>query len=90
MSQNSGTRPSVVLCTLNARYIHASLGLRYLLANLDAHRAELWPVFEQAYGKDQARRWFAYWRIFFLSCAELFGYRGGTEWFVSHYLFARR
>lgn len=37
MSQNSGTRPSVVLCTLNARYIHASLGLRYLLANLDAY-----------------------------------------------------
>ena len=26
--------PSIVLCTLNARYIHASLGLRYLLANL--------------------------------------------------------
>lgn len=26
--------PSVVLCTLNARYIHASLGLRYLLANM--------------------------------------------------------
>ena len=26
-----------MLCTLNARYIHASLGLRYLLANLDAH-----------------------------------------------------
>lgn len=29
--------PRVVLCTLNARYIHASLGLRYLLANLDRH-----------------------------------------------------
>ncbi len=28
------TPPSVVLCTLNARYIHASLGLRYLLANM--------------------------------------------------------
>jgi len=26
-----------VLATLNARYIHASLGLRYLLANLDRH-----------------------------------------------------
>ena len=26
--------PSVVLCTLNAKYIHASLGLRYLLANM--------------------------------------------------------
>ena len=26
--------PDIVLCTLNAKYIHASLGLRYLLANM--------------------------------------------------------
>lgn len=26
--------PRIVLCTLNAKYIHASLGLRYLLANM--------------------------------------------------------
>ncbi len=31
------TCPRIVLTTLNARYIHASLGLRYLLANLDRH-----------------------------------------------------
>ncbi|MDP2678586.1 MAG: hypothetical protein Q8O85_07685, partial [Rhodoferax sp.] len=31
------TCPRIVLATLNARYIHASLGLRYLLANLDRH-----------------------------------------------------
>ena len=31
--------PSVVLCTLNAKYIHASLGLRYLLANMGPLRA---------------------------------------------------
>ncbi len=29
--------PTIVLCTLNARYIHASLGLRYLLANMARH-----------------------------------------------------
>jgi len=33
------TFPRIVLATLNARYIHASLGLRYLLANLDRHGA---------------------------------------------------
>ena len=35
--------PAVVLCTLNAKYIHASLGLRYLLANMGdlRHRAVL-------------------------------------------------
>ena len=26
--------PAIILCTLNAKYIHASLGLRYLLANM--------------------------------------------------------
>ncbi|MBT9505230.1 DUF4080 domain-containing protein [Rhodoferax sp.] len=31
--------PSVILCTLNAKYIHASLGLRYLLANMGDLRA---------------------------------------------------
>lgn len=32
--------PAILLCTLNARYIHASLGLRYLLANLARHGGE--------------------------------------------------
>lgn len=30
-------RARIVLATLNAKYIHASLGLRYLLANMDRH-----------------------------------------------------
>lgn len=34
---NNTACPRIVLTTLNARYIHASLGLRYLLANLDTH-----------------------------------------------------
>ena len=29
--------PAIVIATLNAKYIHASLGLRCLLANMDAH-----------------------------------------------------
>ena len=32
--------PAILLSTLNARYFHASLGLRYLLANLDELRAD--------------------------------------------------
>jgi radical SAM superfamily enzyme YgiQ (UPF0313 family) len=29
--------PAIILATLNAKYIHASLGLRYLLANMEVH-----------------------------------------------------
>ncbi len=32
-----GDPSAIVLCTLNAKYIHASLGLRYLLANMARH-----------------------------------------------------
>ncbi|MEZ4647274.1 MAG: cyclopropane-fatty-acyl-phospholipid synthase family protein [Candidatus Eisenbacteria bacterium] len=58
------------------------------LARMDASRAEIEPVLEHVYGADQARTWWVNWRLFFLACAELWGYRDGTEWIVSHYLFA--
>jgi cyclopropane-fatty-acyl-phospholipid synthase len=60
------------------------------LANMDRERDRVMPLIAQTYGPAQARRWWVYWRVFFMSCAELFGYRGGTEWIVSHYLFERR
>jgi cyclopropane-fatty-acyl-phospholipid synthase len=59
------------------------------LANMDAHRKEVWPLFEQTYGPENTRRWWAYWRVFFMACAELWGYREGNEWHVSHYRFRK-
>ena len=59
------------------------------LRNLDRHRAEVLPLFARTYGAAQARKWWSYWRVFYMSCAELWGYRGGEEWLVSHYLFAK-
>jgi len=59
------------------------------LANMDRRRSEVMPVLAGIYGKDQALRWFVRWRIFFMACAELWGYRNGQEWIVSHYLFQK-
>jgi len=59
------------------------------LRNMDAHRAAIRPLFEQTYGPDQAQKWWSYWRIFFMACAELWGYRDGNEWLVSHYRFLK-
>ena len=60
------------------------------LHNLDQRRAEIWPVLAAAYGAGEEARWFHRWRVFFLSCAELFGYRRGSEWMVWHYLMEPR
>jgi cyclopropane-fatty-acyl-phospholipid synthase len=59
------------------------------LQRMDANKARIMPLFEQTYGKDQAVKWWVFWRIFFLSCAELWGFNNGEEWIVSHYLFAK-
>jgi len=58
--------------------------------NLDRNRDEVRRILAETYGSGEGGRWLHRWRIFFLACAELFGYRGGTEWFVAHYRFARR
>jgi cyclopropane-fatty-acyl-phospholipid synthase len=60
------------------------------LENLDRHREEVLEIFETAFGSEQARRWLIRWRVFFMACSELWGYRNGNEWTVSHYLFAPR
>jgi cyclopropane-fatty-acyl-phospholipid synthase len=59
------------------------------LANFDRHRGELQPVLRQAYG-DRADAMANLWRVFFLACAELWNFRGGREWLVSHYRLRRR
>lgn len=69
--------------------LHYSRTLEAWLERMDAHRSTLWPLFVETYGTDQARKWWVYWRIFFLACSELFAYAGGNEWYVGHYRFTQ-
>jgi cyclopropane-fatty-acyl-phospholipid synthase len=59
------------------------------LRNQDADREAILPILEATYGAADRDRWWHYWRLFFLACAELFAYRGGDEWMVAHYRLRR-
>ena len=69
---------------------HYSRTAEAWLANLDKNRSHIMPILQTVYGHEDAARWFQRWRIFFMACAELWGFRGGREWIVSHYLMRRK
>ena len=60
------------------------------LEKMDANEAAITPILSETYGHEQTAKWRAYWRVFFMSCAELWGFRDGNEWLVSHYLFEKQ
>jgi cyclopropane-fatty-acyl-phospholipid synthase len=73
---------------LNGRHYQRTAD--HWLANQDRNATEVTRVLEGAYGAAQAKLWHQRWRMFWMACAELFGYRDGNEWLVGHYRFVRR
>ena len=69
---------------------HYRLTLEAWLNKMDRQKALIMPIFKDTYGPEEAEKWWNYWRLFFLSCAEFFGFNNGNEWFISHYRFTRR
>jgi len=59
------------------------------LANMDRHESAVRVLLAATYGERETTRWWVYWRVFFMACAELWGFRSGQEWLVSHYLFRK-
>ena len=69
---------------------HYQRTAEHWLANQDAARERVMPVLTATYGEAAARIWWQRWRMFWMACAELFGYDGGQQWLVAHYLFRPR
>lgn len=60
------------------------------LKRLDARRGEALAALGAGTEPAEAQRRLHRWRIFFMACAELWGFAGGREWIVSHYRLRRR
>ena len=69
---------------------HYQKTLEAWLVRHDSNRDRIRSLFEGVYGAKLGRTMFHRWRIFYLACAELFGYQNGDEWGVAHYRFVKR
>lgn len=76
------------LWRINGR--HYARTLRGWLDRFDQNKSDAIAVLERHYGKDEARLQYGRWRIFFMACEELFGFKEGEEWYVAHYLLGQR
>jgi cyclopropane-fatty-acyl-phospholipid synthase len=68
---------------------HYQRTANHWLANQDARSKEILAVLGTAYGPERAQLWHQRWRMFWMACAELFGYRDGSEWLIGHYRFTK-
>jgi cyclopropane-fatty-acyl-phospholipid synthase len=64
---------------------HYERTANHWLQNQDRRRAQIMPVLRTFYGDAHAQLWFQRWRMFWMACAETFGYDRGQQWVVAHY-----
>jgi cyclopropane-fatty-acyl-phospholipid synthase len=69
---------------------HYARTLRAWLARLDEHSEQALAILARDREPREARRLLATWRLFLISTAEMWAWRGGGEWMVSHYLLEPR
>ena len=59
------------------------------LDKMDQNKSKILSLFERSNSSSVAKRKFHFWRLFYIACAEIFGYDNGNEWVVSHHLFKK-
>jgi cyclopropane-fatty-acyl-phospholipid synthase len=71
--------------------VHYARTLQAWLERLDGNSQQALSVLRASgHSEREARRLVATWRLFLLSTEEIWGYRGGDRWLVSHYLLEPR
>lgn len=70
--------------------IHYGKTAEHWLSNLDFNKEKILPILKNVYGEKDCIKWWHYWRIFYMACAELWNYQQGREWLVSHYRFIKK
>lgn len=68
---------------------HYQRTANHWLQRQDSNRDAVMHALQQAYGPHAASLWYQRWRMFWMACAEMFGYADGQEWLVAHYRFCR-
>ena len=59
------------------------------LEKMDLNKRKILELFKRKNSNSMAKKKFHFWRLFFIACAEIFGYDEGGEWVVSHHLFKK-
>ncbi|KAK0651977.1 cyclopropane-fatty-acyl-phospholipid synthase-like protein, partial [Cercophora newfieldiana] len=68
---------------------HYEKTLRAWLNNFTANKKKVWPTLVEDYGEQNASVWFNRWQLYFLACAEFFGYDNGNVFGIAQYLFEK-
>ncbi|MDX9899376.1 MAG: cyclopropane-fatty-acyl-phospholipid synthase family protein [Spirochaetia bacterium] len=68
---------------------HYQKTLEAWLKKMDQQKNAVMPILARREGEREAVKWWSYWRVFFMACAEFFAINGGNEYFVAHYLFEK-
>ncbi|PVD34768.1 hypothetical protein C0Q70_06045 [Pomacea canaliculata] len=67
---------------------HYSKTLEAWLQKMDANIDKVMEIFTKEYGSD-AEQQKSNWRLFFIFCSEVFGFKKGNEWHISYQLFKK-
>ena len=71
--------------------VHYQKTLRHWLKQLEASHDKVLKLFlGNGLEEKAARRQINRWRVFLLSCQELFSFNNGNEWMVGHFVFRNR